>query len=218
MGIDHLPAEFIWYVKEWQAATGYESSAWRALAQTDVRRRIGRDNYVITDLEPPVVSFQPWFYGWDNDVVRHELAHLLLAWSRVEAHLIAALGSREAARPFIEALCNQALAFLQITQPMVDDAVKKHGVSAKAVRQIMRVSGARADRALHRLIQDDPDAQRAGFITSGNYIQHISNCNFPLPFWLFDRVPEPMLTFPAEANATAIRTPKRPQIIGVCWG
>ena len=216
--IDHLPAEFIWYLKEYQAATDHDPNAWRVMERAGVRRRVGKDNYVITDLEPPVVELQPWFYGWNNDVVRHELAHLILAWSRVEAHLIDALGSREAALPFIESLCNQALAFLQITQPMVDKAVKKHGVSAQAVRHLMRVSGAKADRALHRLVQDNPDARRAGYITTGNYIQHVSYCNLPLPFWAFERVPEPTACFPVEANATAVRIPNRPQVIGVCWG
>lgn len=216
--MEHLPSEFISYLKEVQAHIGYETNAYRAARMLEIRMKVGPDNYVLTHTDPPVMHLQPWYYGWNNDVIRHELAHIILAWSNVEGHLIAEFGSREAAMPAIENLCNQALAFLQISQPMVDAAVKRHGVSAQAVRQLMRASGARAERALHRLIQDDPDQARAGFITSGKYIAQVSHCNLPLPFWLFERVPEPADQFPREANATFSALPSRLQLIGVCWG
>lgn len=216
--MDHLPWEFISYLKDVQAHIKHESNAFRAARLLEVRMRVGAENYVLTETEPPIMHLQPWFYGWNNDVIRHELAHIILAWSRVEAHLIQEFGSREAALPVIEHLCNQALSFLQITQPMVDAAVKRHGVSAQAVRQLMRVSGARAERALHRLIQDDPEAERSGFTTSGSYIAQVSHCNLALPFWMFERIPEPALLFPAEANATFSQLPGGGRLIGVCRG
>ncbi|WP_272976892.1 hypothetical protein [Deinococcus geothermalis] len=216
--MDHLPREFISYLKEVQAAIGHEANAFRAARLLEISMKVGAENYVLTESDPPVMHLQPWFYGWNNDVIRHEMAHIILAWSRVEAHLIRDFGSREAALPMIENLCNQALAFLQITQPMVNAAVKRHGVSAQAVRHLMRLSGAHADRALHRLIQDDPDAARSGFVTSGKYIGQVSYCNLPLPFWLFERVPEPALRFPPDTNATFSRIPNTHNLIGVCWG
>lgn len=218
LNMEHLPWEFISYLKDVQELIGHEPNAYRATRLLEIRMRVGAENYVLTQTDPPVMHLQPWYYGWSNDVIRHELAHIILAWSRVEVHLIQEFGgSREAATPMIEHLCNQALSFLQITQPMVDAAVKQHGVSAQAVRQIMRVSGARADRALHRLIQDNPEYARAGFITSGNYIAQVSHCNLPLPFWMFERIPEPAKLFPREANATfTLLSPAK--AVGVCWG
>lgn len=216
--MDHLPGEFIAHLKYVQAHIGHEANAYRAARLLEIQMRIGAENYVLIELDPPVMHLQPWYYGWNNDVIRHELAHIILTWSNVEAHLIAEYGSREAAQPVIEAFCHQALAFLQITQPMVDRAVRKHGVSARAVRHLMRLSGASVERALHRLIQDEPDYARAGFITSGTHIAQVSHCNLPLPFWLFERVPEPTLLFPREANATFSTMPGGQKLIGVCWG
>lgn len=216
--MENLPWDFISYLKEIQAHIGHEPNAFRAVQMLEIRMKIGIENYVLTQADPPIMHIQPWFYGWNNDVIRHELAHILLAWSNVEGHLIREYGSREAAQPYIENLCNQALAFLQITQPMVDAATKRYGVSARAARHIMKLSGANADRALHRLIQDQPDACRAGFRTSGKYVAQVSHCNFPLPFWLFERVPEPAQEFPKEANATFVSIMQRHSIIGVCWG
>lgn len=215
--MEQLPWDFISYLKEIQAYVGNEPNAFRAARMLEIQMKVGAENYVLTDTEPPIMHLQPWFYGWNNDVLRHELAHVLLAWSRVEEHLIQEFGSREAARPMIEYLCNQALAFLHIPQNMVDAAVKRHGVSAQAVKTLMRVSGAKADRALHRLVQDNPDAARSGFLTNGNYISQVSICNMQLPFWAFHRVPEPTKEFPPEANATFRLLKNRQHLVGVCW-
>lgn len=214
--MDTLPIDYIRYLKDVQAHLGHEANAFKAARLLEVRVRPSRDNYVVTDADPPIMHLQPWWYGWSNDVVRHELAHIILAWSNIEAHLIREYGSREAAQPFIENLCNQAVAFLHITQPMVDEAVRRHGVTARAVRHLQQRSGAGVATALRRLIYDDPHAERAGFLTSGNYIKEVAMCNHGLPFGWLDRVPEPALKFPREAPASFFRLPGGLQLIGVC--
>ncbi|RJF72806.1 hypothetical protein D3875_15910 [Deinococcus cavernae] len=211
---EHLPADFIGYVKALQAHAGHEPHAYRLARALQLRVRVGLHNYCLPEAQPdPLIVVQPWYFAWSNDVLRHEMAHVMLWWSGLESHILALYGP-EAGWTVIERLCQQAVAFLHIPPPMLQDAVQRHGVSAQAVLHLQKQSGASLSTALRRLIYDTPDAQRAGFLTSGAYIRAVAQCNLILPFGWLDRVPEPLIRFPTTSRVTTVRLHAR-GLVGV---
>ena len=216
LDMETLPAEFTGHLKRLQALAGHEAHSYRLARGLQMRVRVGL--YTIPEAEPdPVIVLQPWWYGGNNDVTRHEIAHVMLWWSGLESHILAEYGAEDGWK-VVEHLCNQAVAFLQITPPMVTEAVRRFGVSARAVRHLQKLSGARVEVALRRLIYDDPHAERAGFLTSGKYIAEVAMCNHGLPFGWLDRVPEPALKFRGEAKVSLLRLPGGTRLVGVCGG
>lgn len=215
MDLSEIPAYFIREVKEWHALAGNERNAYQLSRLLGIRIRPGARNSVIPG-PPATVILEPHLLGnLDSDFVRHEVAHVLMWWSGVEDMLIAEHGSFELARPQIEGLCHAAVGFLRAPQDLVNTALKRYGFTARAVRFVQVQTGMTPQAALKRVIYDDPHACRAGFITSGKYISDVATCNAGLPFWVFDRVPDPTLLFPPEANASFSRLPGGSRLIGV---
>lgn len=212
----HLAADYIHYIKAIQKQLNDEAHALRVARALNIRVRIGLSNRCTPDHpKGPLMVVQPWHYG-NTDVVRHEEAHIFLLWSGLEAEIISEFGEELGWR-VVENLCQFAVAFLRITQPMVNEAVKRYGVSAKAVRHLQKVSGADAHTAMTRLIYDDPRSCRAGFVISGRYVSEVAQCNWGLPFGWLDEVLEPARRFPSDANVSFLKlTPS--QTLGVCWG
>lgn len=212
---EHLPADFISYVKRLQAHAGHEAHAYRLARTLQLRVRVGLHNYCLPEAQPePLIVLQPWYFGWSNDVLRHEMAHIMLYWSGLESHILSIYGPEDGWN-VIERLCQQAVAFLHIPPAMLQDAVQRYGVSAQTVLYLRQRSGASLSTALRRLIYDVPDAQRAGFITSGAYIREVAQCNLTLPFGGLERVPEPMSHFPQQANVTTVNVRHKHSTVGV---
>ncbi|TDE85320.1 hypothetical protein [Deinococcus sp. S9] len=214
---DYLVADYIGYVKALLRYAGNEAHALRLARALEIRVRIGTVNRSFPELpDGPRVVVQPWWYG-NNDVVRHELAHVMLWWSGLEREILEEFGDELGWR-VVENLCNHAVTFLRMPQTMVDEAVRRHGVTARAVGHLRKLSGARPDEAMRRLVYDDLQAPRAGFLTSGLYIREVAQCNLSLPFSWLERVPEPTLKFPPEARASFLTLPGGTSLIGVCAG
>ena len=212
----YLAADYIKYVKDVQQALENEPHALRFARALEIRIRVGLFNRSTPDHPAgPLMVLQPWYYG-NNDVVRHETAHILLWWSGLEAEIIAEYGD-ELGWKVVENLCQFAVAFLRITPAMLEEAVGRYGVTARAVRHLQKLSGADARSALLRLVYDDPRGCRAGFLTSGRYIASVAQCNWALPFGWLDEVPQPWRRFPEGANVSFF-TLNRGQVVGVCWG
>lgn len=212
---EHLPADFLGYIKRLQAHAGHEAHAYRLARALQMRVRVGLYNYCLPEAQPdPLIVLQPWYFGWSNDVLRHEMAHIMLYWSGLESHILGHYGPEDG-WAVVERLCQQAVAFLHITPPMLNEAVRLHGVSAQAVLHLQQKSGASTGTALRRLIYDAPDARRAGFITSGKYIAEVAHCNAPLPFSWLERVPEPRQRFRVQTNLTTSPLPGRHNMVGV---
>ncbi|THF88432.1 hypothetical protein E7T09_04285 [Deinococcus sp. KSM4-11] len=200
----HLAADFIGYLKNIQEHAGHQPHALKLARDLNMRVRIGTINRAYPEAQPnPVLVVQPWYYG-NTWMLRHELAHVMLYWSGLEAEVIEEFGS-EVGWKVIENLCQQAEAFLLITQPMVDDAVRRFGVSAQAVRHLQKLSGARPEVALRRLIYDNPHAERAGFLMSRDYVTEVAQCNFGLPFGWSEKVSKPAQLFGSDARLTFTR-------------
>ncbi|MVN86854.1 hypothetical protein GO986_08765 [Deinococcus sp. HMF7620] len=211
-----LASDYIHYVKAVQRQLGYEPHALRLARALDIRVRIGWANRCTPDHpDGPLMVVQPWHYG-NTDVIRHEEAHILLWWSGLEAEIIAEFGEELGWR-VVENLCQFAVGFLRITPSMLDQAVKRYGVSARAVKHLQKLSGADVRTAMNRLVYDDPRSCRAGFLLSGHYVSDVAQCNWGLPFRWLEEVPKPMRRFPSDANVSFLKlTPS--QTLGVCWG
>lgn len=213
--METLPQDFIEFVRALQKHAKYEAHSYKLAKALGMRVRIGLTNYAVPAADSrPIIVLSPWYFGGDNDVTRHEIGHVMLYWSGLERLIVQEYGLEEGMQ-IIERLCQQAVAFLRITQPMVDKAIRRYKVSARAVAYLQKLTGANPQTCLDRLIYDDPSAERAGFITSGKYISGIASCNVRLPFWLFDRVPEPKQVLP---QASLIRLPHSYGLIGVVNG
>ncbi|SMB93396.1 hypothetical protein [Deinococcus hopiensis] len=212
----YLAADYLYYLKAVQKELRHERHALKVAHYLGIRIRIGWANRCTPDHpNGPLMVVTPWNYG-NTDVVRHEEAHIILWWSGLEAEIIAEFGEELGWR-VVENLCQFAVGFMRITQPMVDEAIRRYGVSAKAVRYLQKVSGADALTALNRLVYDDPRSCRAGFLLSGCYVAQTAECNWGLPFRWLDQVHNLRKRFPEDANVSWLKlTPS--QTLGVCWG
>ncbi|WP_104992763.1 hypothetical protein [Deinococcus sp. NW-56] len=215
MDLADIPAHFIREVKAYSKRAHYERNAFRLSEELGIRIRPGEYASVIPGPPPTIILTPELLARKDSDHVRHEVAHVIMWWSGVEKALIQEYGCAEAARPFVEALCHAAIGFLRAPQNLVDEGIRRYGVSARCVDWLCRQTRMSERAALNRLIYDDPAATRAGFIMSGNYVRDIATCNFRLPFWVYDRVPEPWQVLPGEVNPSFRRLARR-LTVGIC--
>lgn len=216
MEIGDLPAYFIQEIKDYSAQAHYERNAFRLSELLGVRIRPGRYTSIIPG-PPPTIILEPQLLGLrDSDHVRHELGHVIMWWSGVEKALVEEFGSTEAAKPYIESLCHAAVAFLRAPQNLVDEATRRFGVSASAAAWLREETRMTPYAAMQRLVYDDPAATRAGFVMSGNYVAEVAGCNFRLPFWRYDRVPDPSYVLPDEVSPSLVHIPGTTTAIGIC--
>lgn len=195
---EYLAADYIGYVRQLQAHAGNEAHALRLARALDIRVRVGLVNRALPEhADGPRVVVQPWYYG-DSDLLRHETAHVMLWWSGLEREVIEHFGD-EVGWQVVERLCRDAVTFLRHPQPMVDGVVGRWGVTARAAAELGRVSGAGPVEALRRIIYDDPQAPRAGFLAVGVYIRDVAECGLRLPLTRLERVPEPALRLPTAS-------------------
>ncbi|GGR31157.1 ImmA/IrrE family metallo-endopeptidase [Deinococcus ruber] len=210
---DRIGPDFIAYIKRIQTHANYEAHAFRLAKTLQMRVRVGLLNRAYpSNTSQSVIVLQPWYYGWSSEVLFHEIAHVLVFWSGLETNIIKEFGP-DAGWKIIEKLCNQAIAFLRIPQPVVDAAVKKHGITARTIIELMRQTNVTYQMAMDRLVLDKPaDARAAFLINNGKYVSGVSICNMRLPFWIGSRVPEPRIVLP---RASLFRLPHGLGILGL---
>ena len=209
--MQELAVAFAAYVHQIHAQLGHVTE-WRELAALlDVLVRPGVYNSCLPG-PPTVITLLPDNYvsRW-SDKPMHELAHVLLERSGIEAEAIRIAGSRDEAMPYIEAMCHHAAGLLQMPAPLLTEATRKHGHTAAAILYVQKHSRAGLPSAMRRWVYDQPDQARAAFTTSGSYIADAAACNIYLPFWKLDRVAEVTLAHP-EVQAQSIG---RRQVLGV---
>lgn len=133
-----LVSDYIRYVKAVQRHLQDESHALKFARALEIRVRIGFANRCHPEHpDGPMMTIQPWHWG-NSDIVRHETAHVLLWWSGLEAEIIEEYGE-ELGWKVVENLCNFAISFLKITQPMLETALREYGQTAQAVRHVQKV-------------------------------------------------------------------------------
>ena len=122
----------------------------------------------------------------------HEVGHILLKQSGIEGEIIRRAENHEEALLYIEGFANLAASLLLMPQPLLYEAHKRHGDSPEAILHLTQNGRASLGAALRRHVYSDPYARRAAFVVSGNYIADAASANLWLPFWRYDRVPEPV--------------------------
>ncbi|MFB9991267.1 hypothetical protein ACFFLM_04640 [Deinococcus oregonensis] len=213
----YLAIDYVNYIKQLQRHIKHESHALKVARALDMKVRMGILNrsYLVEGADACIVV-QPWWYG-NSDMVRHEVAHVMLWWSGLEAEVIEEFGP-ELGWKVVENLCHHAIAFLRCTQPMVDEAVKRYGVTSRAGLHLRKLSGAPPEMAMRRLVYDDPRELRAGFILIGDRVSEVAQCNWSLPFGWLEYVPKPRIWFPEDANVSMSKLSGGGSVLGVCWG
>ena len=99
-------------------------------------------------------------------------------------------------------------------QPLLYEAHKRYGDSPEAILHLTQNGRASLGAAMRRHVYSDPYARRAAFVVSGNYIADAASANLWLPFWRYDRVPEPVETVP---DAELLQIGPRRTLGTVAW-
>lgn len=202
-----LGARFLAFVDRVHAGHDYEPNFWRLAAGLGIPVAKGPFNSTVS-LPRTVITLEETVYHSERTFVKmHEVSHALLRDSGIEAELWHLCESPEEFRAQVEAYCNFGAGQLQMPGPLLDEALRRYGVSPGAVLHLSEASGASLAAALRRLVYGrlEPDAHRAAFVTRGSYVRDVASANIPLEFSVGTRVPEIALEVP---TATLRRVPE----------
>lgn len=139
---------------------------------------------------PPIIlltSFKPW--GRAMFSAHHEIAHILLQELGFEDELIRVFGSLEEAEPTIERFCDLGAGFLLMPRTLVEQVTKQESDAPAIIYALHQQSRASLSAALRRWVHDDPEASRAAFTVSGDYVRDVATQNLWLPFWRHSPLP-----------------------------
>ncbi len=184
---------FVTYLQETHERFGYETDFNRLAHQLGIIVLPGRYNSA-TAGPPGIITIQHAEFGARRSFTsQHELSHILMQRCGVEAELVRHFGDYDEAEPHIEALANYGAGLLLMPEPLYVQAVGLHGHTPEAILHLQQHSLASLQAALRRYVYAEPDERRAAFRTSGSYIADVAALNCTLPFWRWDRVPEPSM-------------------------
>ena len=138
--------------------------------------------------------------------LHHEISHVLMQRAGLETDILAEV-DEEDSEDHLERVTDYAASLLLMPAPLVEQLVHQHGHAPVLIPELARVAQASLAAAMRRYVYADADAHRAAFVTSGSYIADVAACNYWLPFWLYDRVPEVTLSHP-EVAALSLGTGK----------
>ncbi|AFZ67539.1 ImmA/IrrE family metallo-endopeptidase [Deinococcus peraridilitoris] len=194
--MDALIADFLNYVQTEHQRTGYETDPQALCRKLNIEYRIGGKNmayggdpafiYVKRDENGPRRLFNS----------AHEIIHVLMArggYKTLIQHEHACLGKK--IKEHIEQLVNFGAAQLIMPHPLLTEAHRRFGDTPAAIIYLTTHSGASIEAAMRRWAWQDITERRAAFLTYGSYVHDITSCNYQLPFWLYDRIPEPHVVF-----------------------
>lgn len=184
------------------AHVGFETDPRRLAELWGIRFILGSEARATNG--PPSIVTLPWYQYTPGQrfTAHHELAHILVQRSGMEDAIRAEV-SEDLAEAHLEAVVNHIAALLVMPQPLVVSATQAFGETPQAILNVADRAGVSLPAALYRWVSHDPWAERAAFITSGSYIAHVATCNTRLPFWRYERVPEPQEWVP-DLNLLAI--------------
>lgn len=178
------------FVLAQHAHVGFETDPRRLADLWGIRFILGSEARATNG--PPSIVTLPWYQYTPGQrfTAHHEIAHILVQRSGMEEAIRAEV-SEDVAEAHLEAVVNHIAALLVMPQPLVVGVTRAFGETPQAVLNVAERARVSLPAALYRWVSHDPHAERAAFMTSGNYISHIATCNTRLPFWRYDCVPEP---------------------------
>ena len=130
--------------------------------------------------------------------LHHEISHVLMQRADLENDILAEVDEDDAEN-LLERVADHAASLLLMPAPLVERLVEQHGHAPVLIPELAREAQASLPAAMRRYVYADADAHRAAFVSSGSYIADAASCNYWLPFWLYDRVPEVTLAHPEVA-------------------
>ncbi|AFZ67024.1 ImmA/IrrE family metallo-endopeptidase [Deinococcus peraridilitoris] len=212
--MDDLPASYVAYVEKLHALHDYELN-FRLLSESlGVRIKPGLENSFVPGPTPTIV-LEPHLYGWSHSRVGlHELGHLFIRWSGIEAQLLSECSDKNYALQAMENLAHLTVAVLQIPTPLLEEALQRHGDSPAAILYMAKRSGASLGSALRRWVFQDAREPRFAFSTAGSYILDTAAFGTLIPIYRGARIPEPAIEFPE----ISLRTFKPGRSVGVFVG
>ena len=130
--------------------------------------------------------------------LHHEISHVLMQRLGLEDDILAEVDEDDADE-HLERVTDYAASLLLMPAPMVEQLVLAHDHAPALIPDLALRAQASLAAAMRRYVYADADAHRAAFVVHGSYIADVAACNYRLPFWLYDRVPEVTLAHPEVA-------------------
>lgn len=196
--MSELGAAFLEFVDRVHGAHGYETDFWRLAASLDIPVAPGPFSSTVS-LPRTVITLEESVYRSERTFIKmHEVSHALLRDSGIEAELRWQADSPEDFRAQVEAYCNYGAAQLQMPGPLLEQALRRYGMSPGAVLHLAEVSRTSLPVAMRRLVYGrlEPDAHRAAFLTQRSYVRDVASANISLDFGVGARIPEIALRQP----------------------
>ncbi|SEI68681.1 hypothetical protein SAMN04488058_101342 [Deinococcus reticulitermitis] len=193
-----LGADFLHFVDRVHAQHGYETDFWKLATSLDIPVTPGPFNSTVS-LPRTVITLEEGIYHSPRTFVKmHEVSHALLRDSGIERELLHLCESPEEFRAQVEAYCNFGAGQLQMPEPVLQEALRRWGMSPEAVLQVAETSGASLAASMRRVVYGglEPDAHRAAFVIRRNYVADVASANVPHTLSVGARVPEIALKMP----------------------
>lgn len=186
-------AAFLAFLRDEHARCSHETDPQRLAERLGIRVVHGRGNHASAG-PPAVIVLGPDAYlARRRFTLHHEIAHVLMQRAGLEQAIEEEV-DQEDADVHVEAVANYGGGVLLLPDPLVNRTVRRYGETARAVLELSKLSGSSLAVALRRYVHLDEDASRAAFVMSGSYVADVAAHNYLLPFWRYDRLPEPHIS------------------------
>ncbi|WP_278911589.1 hypothetical protein [Deinococcus wulumuqiensis] len=190
--------DFIKAIDHRHALHGYNTNFWQLAASMSIPVVQAEHNSALY-LPAPLITLDPEVYGSYWSFTRfHELAHIVLRDSGIEAQLAQDADHPEQFVSWMEAYCNFGAAQFQMPNPVLRHLLGIYGYGPEVVVQLAGVSGVDLFDAMYRVTHGflEADATRTTFLTQGSYLRKAVTTNRWFPHREGDRLPEVALAIP----------------------
>lgn len=190
--------DYIKAIDQRHALHDYNTNFWELAASMSIPVVQAEHNSALY-LPAPLITLDPEVYSSYWSFTRfHELAHVVLRDSGIEAQLAQDADSPEQFVAWMEAYCNFGAAQFQVPNPLLRHVLRRHGYCPEAVVEVAHISGVDLFDAMYRLTHGflEPEATRTTFLTQGSYLRKAVTTSRWFPHREGDRLPEVGLAIP----------------------
>lgn len=193
--MQYATAEAVAFAEQEHAKTDYLLSPEEFAARLGVRVIIGRENFA-TDGPPAIISQTPDSYApRQRFTIFHELAHVLVQRSGLEADVMAEVDPEDA-EVHLEAVINHITGVLLIPDSLIRHYVTRYGFTPEALFHIRIEAGASLAATIRRGATWEPERQATIFVATERYILDVASCDPWNRIRRYDRIPDARAAFP----------------------